>query len=207
MKRKLLPLLAATLFTSSLFAQKTKPITGYAITAPQKGQTGWKEVRLVDISTGEELQPIYRSADQVEILNARTGKPVVKKEANSNNTSARKVVNLDDELDRKDARPVNTQVLSIDAVQLKRLKDNGLTNLAMAKNEWRSFYDKPFGTNSAAWCNRPAFSHCSRTEGLLNHLCFVQLPRSTFYSSTSQTFLPLPTSTHHPAVCRHRRLC
>jgi len=179
MKRKLLPLLAATLFTSSLFAQKTKPITGYAITAPQKGQTGWKEVRLVDISTGEELQPIYRSADQVEILNARTGKPVVKKEANSNNTSARKVVNLDDELDRKDARPVNTQVLSIDAVQLKRLKDNGLTNLAMAKNEWRSFYDKPFGTNSAACAYDKKHGRLYYTPMSINQLRFIDLKSKT----------------------------
>jgi hypothetical protein len=67
MKPKLLPLLAASLFVSSLFAQKAKPITGYAITAPQKGQTGWREVRLVDVTTGDELRPIYRTSDQVEI--------------------------------------------------------------------------------------------------------------------------------------------
>jgi type IX secretion system substrate protein len=179
MKRKLLPLLAATLFTSLLFAQKTKPITGYAITASQKGQTGWKEVRLVDISTGDELQRIYRSADQVEILNARTGKPVVKKESNSNNTLARKVINLDDELERKDARPVNTQVLSIDAVQLKRLKDNGLTNLAMAKNEWRSFYDKPFGTNSAACAYDKKHERLYYTPMSINQLRFIDLKSKT----------------------------
>ena len=182
MKRKLLPLLAATLFTSLLFAQKTqktKPITGYAITAPQKGQTSWKEVRLVDISTGDELRPVYRSADQVEILNARTGKPVVKKESNSNNTSARKVVNLDDELERRNGAPANTQVLSIDAVQLKRLKENGLTNLALAKNDWRSFYDKPFGTNSAACAYDKKHERLYYTPMSINQLRYIDLKSKT----------------------------
>lgn len=182
MKRKLLPLLAATLFTSLLFAQKTlktKPITGYAITAPQKGQTSWKEVRLVDISTGDELRPIYRSADQAEILNARTGKPVVKKESNANNTSARKVINLDDELERKNGAPANTQVLSIDAVQLKRLKENGLTNLALAKNDWRSFYDKPFGTNSAACAYDKKHERLYYTPMSINQLRYIDLKSKT----------------------------
>ena len=179
MKRKLLPLLAATLFTSLSFAQKTekaKSIIGYAITAPQKGQTSWKEVRLVDISTGEELRPVYRSADQVEILNARTGKPVVKKESNASNASARKVVNLDDELERKDA---NAPVLSINDVQLKRLKENGLTNLALAKNEWRSFYDKPFGTNSAACAYDKKHERLYYTPMSINQLRYIDLKSKT----------------------------
>jgi len=185
MKRKLLPLLAATLFTSLLFAQKTqktKPITGYAITAPQKGQTGWKEVRLVDITSGEELRPIYRSADPVEILNARTGKAVVKKGSNANNMSARKVVNLDDELERKDGSQRidrNSPVLSMDAVQLKRLKENGLTNLAMAKNEWKSFYDKPFGTNSAACAYDKKHERLYYTPMSINQLRYIDLKSKT----------------------------
>jgi type IX secretion system substrate protein len=182
MKRKLLPLLAATLFTSLLLAQKaekTKSITGYAITAPQKGQTSWKEVRLVDISTGDELRPIYRSTDQVDILNARTGKPVVKRESNSTTASARKVVNLDDELERKDGVPGNTPVLSINATQLKRLKENGLTNLAMAKNEWRSFYDKPFGTNSAACAYDKKHERLYYTPMSINQLRYIDLKSKT----------------------------
>jgi hypothetical protein len=69
---------------TSLNAQKKqkteqKP-TGYAITAAEKGGRSWKEVRLVDMTTGEELKSIYKSTQEVEPLNARTGKPVEKKE-------------------------------------------------------------------------------------------------------------------------------
>jgi hypothetical protein len=180
MKPKLLPLLATALFISPLFAQKTKPITGYAITAPEKGQTGWREVRLIDLTTGDVLQPIYRSTDQVEILNARTGKPVVKKESNPNNSSARKVINLDDELEGKEpAKDINRNVLSIDANQLKRLKDNGLTNLAMAKKEWRSFYDKPFGTNSAACAYDKKHERLYYTPMNINQLRYIDLKSKT----------------------------
>jgi hypothetical protein len=121
MKSKILLVVATLSFTAILNAQSSKQITGYAITAPQKGQTGWKEVRLVDITTGEELQAIYKSNDQIEILNARTGKPVKNIESTPV-VQGRKVVNLDMELDKKDlekkiAQTVqgNIQAYTIDA--------------------------------------------------------------------------------------------
>lgn len=81
MKRKTLLLLVMTSFITLTYAQKKqKPITGFAITAAEKGGKSWKEVRLVDIGTGEPIKDIYKSATEVEPLNARTGKPVVKKE-------------------------------------------------------------------------------------------------------------------------------
>ena len=76
MKQTLL-LVAALALVSVINAQKK--ITAYAITGMQKGQSGWSEVRLVDITTGNEVQSIYQSAKTVDVLNARTGKPVVKK--------------------------------------------------------------------------------------------------------------------------------
>jgi hypothetical protein len=76
MKQTLL-LVAVTAFVS--FANAQKKVTAYAITGAQKGESNWTEVRLVDIVSGEELKPIYQSAKEVEVLNARTGKPVVKK--------------------------------------------------------------------------------------------------------------------------------
>ena len=76
MKQTLL-LVAAMALVSIINAQKK--ITAYAITGMQKGQSGWSEVRLVDITTGDEVQSIYQSAKTVDVLNARTGKPVVKK--------------------------------------------------------------------------------------------------------------------------------
>jgi hypothetical protein len=76
MKQTLL-LVAVTAFVSLANAQKK--VTAYAITGAQKGQSNWAEVRLIDIVSGEEVKPIYQSAKEVEVLNARTGKPVVKK--------------------------------------------------------------------------------------------------------------------------------
>jgi len=75
--KKILLLAAVMAFVSLVNAQKK--ITAYAITSVQKGQSSWTEVRLVDIVSGEEVQSIYQSAKDVPVLNARTGKPVVKK--------------------------------------------------------------------------------------------------------------------------------
>ena len=66
--KQILLIVAFTAFVSIVNAQKK--VTAYAITSVQKGQTGWSEVRLVDIVSGEEVKPIYQSAKDVEVLNA-----------------------------------------------------------------------------------------------------------------------------------------
>ncbi|HYD91465.1 MAG TPA: hypothetical protein VEA37_08265, partial [Flavobacterium sp.] len=84
MKRKILLLGLSALIVGALYAQKTqKKVTAYAITGTQKGQSNWTEVRLVDITTGDEVETIYQSKQELQILNARTGKPVVKKDITS----------------------------------------------------------------------------------------------------------------------------
>ena len=94
MKQTLL-LVAVTAFVSVIHAQKK--ISAYAITGAQKGQSGWNEVRLIDITTGEEMQSIYKNGKDVEILNARTGKPVRKTETdNFQNAQAFKVRELNE---------------------------------------------------------------------------------------------------------------
>ena len=83
MKQKTLLSLSFLTLISAAHAQdgkSSKPITGYAITAQQKGGHSWREVRLVDMGTGAELKTIYNSKAETEALNARTGKPVVKKD-------------------------------------------------------------------------------------------------------------------------------
>jgi hypothetical protein len=75
MKRTLLLLTSFTL-AASLHAQK---ITAYAITGSQKGATNWSEVRLVDLSSGEEVSAVYQRQNKVELFNAKTGKAIVKK--------------------------------------------------------------------------------------------------------------------------------
>ena len=133
MKRKILLLLVTASVVTGLQAQKKqKQLTGYAITAEQKGKTGWREVRLVDIRTGQEVKSIYQNKQEVEILNARTGKPVVKKDKEpvqasliaTTPTATKKVYSLDAngnlEPVRKEVRVIaysrSAQVMSSDQV-------------------------------------------------------------------------------------------
>src|SRR5574339_448115 len=133
--KKTVRLLVMTSIITVAFAQKRKraeqPLTGYAITAVEKGGRSWKEVRLVNITTGEEIRTIYQSKQETEAVNARTGNPVVKKDATAvKATPAKKVVNLDQEL----------AVANGSNVRIRKVMVNGSAFQ----------YDKPFATNSAA---------------------------------------------------------
>lgn len=97
MKRKLLLFLFIGSFAASADAQrKDQKTTAYAITAAQKGSSSWTEVRLIDVNTGEVLKTIYGNKDEVPTLNARTKKPVVKKEISKDDLegSARTMSNI-----------------------------------------------------------------------------------------------------------------
>jgi hypothetical protein len=48
----------------------------YAITSGTKGQFNWSEVRLIDLTTGSEIQTIYTGNQQPQVLNARSGKSI-----------------------------------------------------------------------------------------------------------------------------------
>ena len=109
MKQKILLLLATTFSVVVIHAQETKKITAYAITGVQKGAGSWTEVRLVDVTTGDEVQSIYQSKQQVEALNARTGKAIVKKELSNNLQEQRVAPTV--EVIRKDA---NGNIISIE---------------------------------------------------------------------------------------------
>lgn len=74
MKRTLLFVFSLTVFS---FVQAQKQTSAaYAITSVEKGASRWTEVRLIDLASGEELQTVYQSATDAELLNARTGKPI-----------------------------------------------------------------------------------------------------------------------------------
>jgi methionine-rich copper-binding protein CopC len=79
MKRKNLLFTLGLLFSTALWAQE-KQVTGYAITPAEKGGRNWKELRRIDATTGQVLETIYQSNQQIEMLNARTGKPIMVKE-------------------------------------------------------------------------------------------------------------------------------
>ena len=73
-RRSLLPIsfLFLGLFA---FGQQTQR-TAYAITGGQKGQFNWTEVKFIDLNTGEVLQSVYENGRTLQVLNARTGKPI-----------------------------------------------------------------------------------------------------------------------------------
>ena len=81
MKRTLLLTFAVTSLLASVHAQKRETATtAYAITGTQKGSTSWAQVKLVNINSGEEVQSVYSLKDEPAILNARTGKKIIKKD-------------------------------------------------------------------------------------------------------------------------------
>src|SRR5258705_10075732 len=121
MKQRTLLLFVMTAVITILQAQEnrkaSKTTTGYAITAVAKGGKSWKEVRLIDIITGSIVKSIYDSKQETEALNARTGKAIVKKDLATNKTtmttltdlsSAKKIVNLDQELNNATGNNVKT---------------------------------------------------------------------------------------------------
>jgi hypothetical protein len=88
MKKTLLFVFSLAAFTV-IHAQKQKG-TAYAITSVEKGASKWTEVRLVNLATGEELQTIYQSAADAELLNARTGKPIARQETDAKKAASDK---------------------------------------------------------------------------------------------------------------------
>src|SRR5829696_1465293 len=131
MKRILLLSLSLSIITFAQAQKKSKPVTAYAITGVQKGNTSWTEVRLVDVATGEELQTIYSSANEAEILNARTGKPVAKRDATTTSASL----------------PMQTLEPSTQTIT----KEGGRTVIFTKRTiATKTQYDQPFATNSAA---------------------------------------------------------
>jgi hypothetical protein len=92
--------------------KKGQKVTAYAITGTEKGHSNWTEVRLVDVSTGEEIQSIYKSASEPTILNARTGKPIVKKDLASSKTSGEVIgFRIPEKADSRDLQPTKREVI------------------------------------------------------------------------------------------------
>jgi Secretion system C-terminal sorting domain len=180
MKRKTLLLLVMTSFIIAANAQKKEkaPTTGYAITASEKGGRNWKEVRLVNINTGEEMKTIYKSTDEAQPLNARTKNPVVKKDAKTSTATytmvapeplRKKVVNLDDELDKANGstpQPARRVVFVTQKVDL----------------------DKPFSTNSAAIAYDKKHDRLYYTPMGINQLRYIDLKSNKIYYFEDEAF-------------------
>ncbi|MES2776230.1 MAG: T9SS type A sorting domain-containing protein [Bacteroidota bacterium] len=110
MKRTLLSTFVITACALSVHAQKN---TAYAITGAQKGQSSWTAVKLIDLTTGKEIKSIYKDEDQVEILNARTGKPVVKKDVENELVTIKRKQEFSKELDLKISKDLENDLVII----------------------------------------------------------------------------------------------
>jgi hypothetical protein len=153
-------------------AQKRKkaeqPLTGYAITAIEKGGRSWKEVRLVNITTGEEIKSIYQSKQEIEAFNARTGNPIVKKDATAVKAPVKKVVNLDQELAVAQGNNVRVRTVIVNGSQLS--------------------YDKPFATNSAAMAYDKKHERLYYTPMGINQLRYIDLKSGKIYYFENEPF-------------------
>ncbi len=200
MKCKILLLLVTTSFVTISQAQKKEQkVTGYAITAQQKGQNSWKEVRLVDITTGDEVKSIYKGTQETEVLNARTGKPIAKKDINSTPpvASGKRVVNLDMEL--ADKKPTNSQAYTLDAYNQLTVagspttietttKDGTKRIIVMRSVNARVAMDKPFSTNSAAMAYDKKHDRLYYTPMSINQLRYIDLKTNKIYFFEDEPF-------------------
>jgi Secretion system C-terminal sorting domain len=187
MKQKTLLLFVMSLFITTTFAQqnkKQKETTGYAITAYEKGGRNWKEVKLVNIVTGEELQSVYNSKAELQPLNARTGKPVVKKETPAvqelrlDQAKQRRVVNLDQELNTVQPQEHRIHITSPDGNSLRTHTIEG-TNYTIHYRIKREATDKPFATNSAAMAYDKKHERLYYTPMGINQLRYIDLKSKT----------------------------
>jgi len=169
MKQKILLTLIIASLTITVQAQKkAQKITAYAITGVQKGQNNWTEVRLVDVTSGEEMQTIYQGKQEVEILNARTGKAVIKKEITNYLPSVRKEKEVISNL-----HPV---VQDIDGHMAREKK---LMNAHVISTRSKVLSDKPFATNSAACAYDKKHERLYYTPMGINQLRYIDLKAKT----------------------------
>src|SRR4051812_27861681 len=197
MKQRILLTLVMISFITALQAQKKEQqkVTAYAITAMDKGGRSWKEVRLVDIVTGADLKTIYNSTNDVEVLNARTGKPIEKKDISpakaltaTTKELPKKVVNLDAELaDKKDKEIIYYK--SADNNNVIRIKTD-----VQGQAVYRYVYheninsDKPFATNSAAMAYDKKHERLYYTPMGINQLRFIDLKTGKIYYFEDEQF-------------------
>jgi hypothetical protein len=169
-------------FITTSKAQKNKkssnPTTGYAITAVNKGGRSWKEVRLIDFTTGSIVKSIYESKQEVEALNARTGKAVIKKDIPTAKTITllpssqliqKKVINLDEELN-------------------KTIADNAKAQLNKVIIRQSVDVNKPFSTNSAAIAYDKKHERLYYTPMGINQLRYIDLKTGKVYYFEDEAF-------------------
>lgn len=189
MKRNILLCLALASFLCAKAQKKQKPLTAYAITAVEKGQNNWTEVRLIDITTGEELKTIYQSGQEVERLNARTGKPIVIREMPKDELRPEEGLRI---LKRDDGTVV--------ALLKKQEGDKEVMVRKIRIVNPLVSPDRPFATNSAACAYDKKHERLYYTPMGINQLRYIDLKSKTprIYYFEDEAFGPLKNSRDIP---------
>lgn len=211
--KKILLFVAVTACVSTASAQKK--ITAYAITGMQKGNSGWTEVRLIDIVSGEEVQSVYQSAKDVEVLNARTGKPVTKR-ALADNTQVLKIRQLENvqELNKvqelnqvkelQEQRAITVQKKNFENLVITEMNSNANKNLngnvngninnnvkktVLVRAYSKSIQtDRPFATNSAALAYDQKHERLYYTPMSIAQLRYIDLKSGKVYFFEDESF-------------------
>ncbi|HEX2684860.1 MAG TPA: hypothetical protein VHL77_13035, partial [Ferruginibacter sp.] len=184
MNKKILLLPVMACFITVLHAQSGRSTTAYAITASAKGQHDWKDVRLIDMKTGQEIQSVFSSNQEAEILNARTGKPVQKKDdaakAESMKTSSVQVFTMD--ANNKPQAVTNN-------ADIEKLKATG-NRIMVVRNNFsvQQAYDKPFATNSAAMAYDKKHERLYYTPMGIDQLRYIDLKSNKIYYFEDEPF-------------------
>ncbi len=220
MKQKILLLFVMTAFITTLQAQKaskaSKTTTGYAITAAEKGGRSWREVRMVDVTTGETVKTIYDSKQETEVLNARTGKAIVKKDQNNSKTSTTTFTHDGTVFTSSGTsfktngstittngatifvNPSEKKIVNLDQVleRSNRINTNVNTNInTNINNHVRVVVirqnmqtDKPFATNSAAMAYDKKHERLYYTPMSINQLRYIDLKSGKIYYFEDEEF-------------------
>jgi hypothetical protein len=172
--------------------KQNEPNTGYVITAAEKGGRNWKEVKLVNVTTGEELKSIYQSTQETEALNARTQKPVAKKTIPANTytatykivepTPGKRTVNLDEELNKAQSNG-NTGAGNMVRSSVSATTGRTVTIIGRPLQ-----MDKPFAGNSAAIAYDKKHDRLYYTPMSFNQLRYIDLKSGKIYFFEDEPF-------------------
>ncbi|HMJ46448.1 MAG TPA: T9SS type A sorting domain-containing protein [Ferruginibacter sp.] len=180
MVKKILLLPVAALMITAVHAQKnSKRVTAYAITSEVKGSSKWAEVKLVDLVTGEELQPVYQSKSETQPLNARTKKPIEKKDMTASLLPTRDVLIThlpEKKMVTENSSMRNPTVTITSPVEKNKIERKVIRTVRVAVRS-----DAPFATNSAACAFDKKHDRLYYTPMGINQLRYIDLKTGTIY--------------------------
>ncbi len=174
MKQKVLLMLFAALFSLAAIAQKkSERTTAYVITSAERGNSKWTEVKLVDMTTGEEIQSVYESKSDVQALNARTKKPIEKKDIVAEYKNASGMM-----LTRTIEKKIETSNGQNATITITTPVENQQPR-KIIRNFSYVIADAPFATNSAACAYDKKHERLYYTPMGINQLRYLDLKSGT----------------------------